>query len=82
VPLQAPAAQGSKPRKILPTAEREAVITPRCGENAAKILKAAKVTLYKNINHSIRDNLEALKEGNLNLLGDIHPGFHRHGGNE
>ncbi|MCM1565217.1 MAG: NifB/NifX family molybdenum-iron cluster-binding protein [Dehalobacter sp.] len=59
----------------------EAIITPRCGENAAEVLKATEIKLYKNINNSIWDNIEALKEGKLNLLDDIHPGFHRHGGN-
>ncbi|XCH79143.1 MAG: NifB/NifX family molybdenum-iron cluster-binding protein [Candidatus Dehalobacter alkaniphilus] len=58
----------------------EAIITPRCGENAAEVLKAAEIALYKNTNNSIRDNIEALKEGKLNLLDDIHPGFHQHGG--
>ncbi|AHF08728.1 NifB/NifX family molybdenum-iron cluster-binding protein [Dehalobacter restrictus] len=58
----------------------EAIITPRCGENAAEVLKVAEIALYKNTNNSIRDNIEALKEGKLNLLDDIHPGFHQHGG--
>ncbi|AHF08936.1 MULTISPECIES: NifB/NifX family molybdenum-iron cluster-binding protein [Dehalobacter] len=58
----------------------EAIITPRCGENAAEVLKAAEIKLYKNTNNSIRDNIESFKEGKLSLLDDIHPGFHQHGG--
>jgi len=58
-----------------------ALITPRCGENAAAVLKPANIKLYKTMNDSIQDNIEAFINGNLALLDDIHPGFHNHGGN-
>lgn len=58
-----------------------ALITPRCGENAAEVLKAANIKLYKNINDSISDNLQAFIDGKLPILEEIHPGFHGHGGN-
>jgi len=57
-----------------------ALLTPRCGENAAEVLKAAHIKLYKTIKASIKDNIDALNEGKLSLLEDIHPGFHGHGG--
>jgi Uncharacterized conserved protein len=57
-----------------------ALLTPRCGENAAEVIKAANIQLYKTINDSIKDNIDALNEGKLSLLVDIHPGFHGHGG--
>lgn len=57
-----------------------ALLTPRCGENAAEVLKAANIKLYKTLNSSIQDNIDALKEGKLSPLQDIHPGFHGHGG--
>ena len=57
-----------------------ALLTPRCGENAAEVIKAANIQLYKTINDSIKDNIDALNEGKLSLLEDIHPGFHGHGG--
>ncbi|MBC2725044.1 NifB/NifX family molybdenum-iron cluster-binding protein [Desulfosporosinus sp.] len=57
-----------------------ALITPRCGENAAKVLMAADIKLYKTISTSIKDNIAALNNGKLSLLEDIHPGFHGHGG--
>jgi predicted Fe-Mo cluster-binding NifX family protein len=59
----------------------EAIISPRCGENAAEVLNAAEIKIYKSINNSIRDNIEAFKQGKLNLLHEIHPGLHQHGGN-
>lgn len=57
-----------------------ALLTPRCGENAAEVIKAANIKLYKTINDSIKDNIDALNEGKLSLLVDIHAGFHGHGG--
>ena len=58
----------------------DALLTPRCGENAAEVIKTANIKLYKTINDSIKDNIEALNEGKLSLLVDIHAGFHGHGG--
>lgn len=57
-----------------------ALLTPRCGENAADVFKAANIKLFKTINDSIKDNIDALNEGKLSLLEDIHAGFHGHGG--
>jgi len=56
------------------------LITPRCGENAAEVLKPANIKLYKTVNDSIEDNIEAFTNGKLSLLDDIHAGFHNHGG--
>lgn len=57
-----------------------ALLTPRCGENAAEVLRAANIKLYKTVNASIQDNIDALNAGKLALLEEIHPGFHGHGG--
>ncbi|HBH13173.1 MAG: Dinitrogenase iron-molybdenum cofactor family protein [Clostridiales bacterium 38_11] len=57
-----------------------ALLTPRCGENAAKVINAANVKIYKTINDSIKDNIAAFEEGKLLLLDEIHAGFHRHEG--
>lgn len=59
----------------------EVLITPRCGENAAEVLKAANIKIFKTINESIKDNIDAFGVGKLSLLVDIHPGFHGHGSN-
>jgi len=56
-----------------------ALLTPRCGENAAEVMKATHIQMYKTINDSIKDNIEALNAGNLSLLDEIHAGFHNHG---
>ncbi|MDF2530478.1 MAG: dinitrogenase iron-molybdenum cofactor biosynthesis protein [Clostridia bacterium] len=57
-----------------------ALLTPRCGENAAEVMKAAGIKIYKTINNSIQDNINTLNEEKLSLLEDIHAGFHNHGG--
>ncbi|GAB6156390.1 NifB/NifX family molybdenum-iron cluster-binding protein [Desulfosporosinus burensis] len=57
-----------------------ALLTPRCGENAAEVLKAANIKLYKTVDASIVHNIKAFNDGQISLLEDIHPGFHGHGG--
>ncbi|MDR3601308.1 MAG: NifB/NifX family molybdenum-iron cluster-binding protein [Desulfosporosinus sp.] len=57
-----------------------ALLTPRCGENAAEVINKANIQMFKVINDSIKDNIEALKDGKLALLEEIHAGFHNHGG--
>lgn len=58
----------------------EAVLVPRCGENAAKVLKAANIKLYKTTGDSPEENIDAFIAGKLPELDKIHPGFHGHGG--
>jgi predicted Fe-Mo cluster-binding NifX family protein len=57
-----------------------ALLTPRCGENAAKVIKPANIKIYKTANDSITDNINDFNDGKLSLLDDIHPGLHNHGG--
>ena len=57
-----------------------AVLLPQCGENAASILKAANLKMYKTTTTSIMDNILAFAEGKLALLEDVHAGYHNHGG--
>lgn len=56
------------------------LITPRCGENAAEVIKAANIKMYKSMNDSILENMIAFSEGKLALLSEIHPGLHGSGG--
>lgn len=58
----------------------DALITPRCGENAAQVVKIGKIEIYKTINDNIEDNINAFNEGILTPLDEIHSGFHNHGG--
>jgi predicted Fe-Mo cluster-binding NifX family protein len=57
----------------------EALITPRLGENAAKVFKPAGVALYISAFDDAQANADALLSGSLKPLTEVHPGFH-HGG--
>ena len=71
---------GIKAAQTIVDNKASALLTPRCGENAAEVLKAADIKLYKTINDSIEDNIKAFIDGKLSLLQEIHAGFHNHGG--
>ncbi len=71
---------GIKAAQFLVDQGAEAVLTPRCGENAAEVLNAAKVALYKTNSDSVADNIAAFKAGKLSSLSQFHAGFHNHGG--
>lgn len=57
-----------------------ALLTPRCGQNAAEVLTAAGILIFKTENSSITESIAAFKEKRLELLQEIHDGFHGHGG--
>ena len=54
----------------------EAVIVPRLGENAAEVLLANDITIYKCIEGTIEDNVLAYKDKKLVELTSFHAGFH------
>ena len=71
---------GIKAAQTLVDSGAAALITYRCGENAAQVLNAAGIKMYKAQDGSVADNIAKFKDGKLSLLTEIHPGFHRHGG--
>ncbi len=71
---------GIKAAQMLVDYGTEAIISYRCGDNAAQVLNAAKVALYKAQDGTVTDNIEKFKNGGLSPLSEIHPGFHNHGG--
>jgi predicted Fe-Mo cluster-binding NifX family protein len=73
---------GIKAAQLLADKGAKAVVTFRCGENAAEVLNPAEIKLYKAISGTASENIEKFKAGELSLLNDIHPGFHNHGGKE
>lgn len=70
---------GIQAAQILVDYEVEALLTPRCGENAGKVLAAADVKIYKSISEDLELELQNYKEGKLEILSAMHPGFHGHG---
>ncbi len=55
------------------------IIAPRYGENAAKVLIDGDIKVYKNIAGTAEENIKAYEKNQLDILADIHPGFHNHG---
>jgi len=72
---------GIKAAQLIVDQKVKALLAPRCGQNAAEVIKAAGIEIYKTINDSIEDNINSFKEDKLSLLKEIHAGFHNHGGN-
>src|SRR5690554_6311510 len=71
---------GIKAAQIIVDNKVNALITPRCGENAANVLKSADIKIYKTAGISAKKNIDNFISGKLSLLDEIHPGFHGHGG--
>lgn len=72
---------GIKAAQSIVDSQANILLTPRCGENAAEVLKAASIKMYKTSDGPAMDNIAAFLSDKLSLLDDIHPGLHHHGGN-
>jgi predicted Fe-Mo cluster-binding NifX family protein len=80
---EAAAAQGGagiKAAQAVADSGAQAVVTFHCGENAAQVLNAADIKLYKAVPGTVKDMIEQLKDGTLQELTEIHPGYHGHNG--
>jgi len=71
---------GIKAAQVIVDNGATALLTPRCGENAADVLNVAGVKIYKSIGESIQESISSYINGELLVLSDIHPGFHNHEG--
>lgn len=73
---QAEGGAGVKASQFMLDGGAEAIITIRCGENAAQVLKAADVSVYKSQGSTVQENIDAFQEGKLSLMTSFHAGFH------
>ncbi len=71
---------GIKAAQAVVDSKADVVLVPQCGENAASVIKAANLKIFKTQGDSIRDNIDFFMAGKLSELTDIHAGFHNHGG--
>ncbi len=71
---------GIKAAQMIIDNHADALLTPRCGENAAEVFNAAGIKIYQTNGSLLKHNLQAFEKGELSLLNEIHPGFHNHGG--
>lgn len=67
---------GIKTAQLITDQKADALITVRCGENAAEVFKAAGVRIYQAEGVDAQQNIEALKNGKLAPLIHFHAGFH------
>ena len=67
---------GIKAAQFLVDQGAEALITVRCGQNAADVFKVAQLKVYKADSVAARPNIEALNAGKLSLLTTFHAGYH------
>ena len=67
---------GIKAAQTIVDNNANALLTPRCGQNAADVIKAADIKIYKTASLSIKDTIAAFVDGKLPLLDEIHAGFH------
>lgn len=80
---EAVAAQGGagiKAAQAIADSDAQAVVTFHCGENAAQVLKGAEIKLYQAVPGTVKNMIERYKNGELQELTEIHPGYHGHNG--
>lgn len=66
---------GLKASQFLVDHKANALITIRCGQNAAKVLLAAEMAIYEAQGTDAAANLSACLEGKLERLSHFHAGF-------
>ena len=69
---------GIKAAQIVVDSNVNALVTHRCGENAAEVIKAANIKIYKIAYDSMQKNIEAFLAGTLSLLDEYPAGLHGH----
>ena len=73
---QAQGGAGIQAAQFLVDSQADALITVRCGQNAAQVFQAAGIKLYKSANKAAADDLAALEQGTLEELTQFHGGYH------
>lgn len=68
---------GIKAAQLLVDNKAGALLTPRCGENAAEVLKEANIKLYKTEGTDLKSNIDAFVGGGLSELTEIEAGHHK-----
>ena len=67
---------GIKAAQIVVDSGAQVLLTPRCGKNAADVITAAEIPIYKTIDKTVTENITAFLAGKLDTLDEIHAGFH------
>lgn len=75
-----PGGAGIQAAQAVVDQKADVLLTPRCGENAAEVLRAAGVRMFKTFAGTASDNVQAFLDGKLAVLEETHAGFHGQGG--
>jgi len=67
---------GIKAAQTIVDNNANALLTPRCGQNAADVLKSADIKIFKTTSTSVKDNIASYIDGKLPSLDEIHAEFH------
>ena len=67
---------GLKAAQFVVDGGADALITVRCGENAAKVFQAADMKIYEAQGLDVAFNLQACQEDKLAELTHFHAGYH------
>ncbi len=78
--ISASGGAGIKAAQLMVDKGVEAVLSVRLGENAADVLVASGIKMYKTVFGSAQRNIDEFKGGRLEILTEIHKGFHSNGG--
>ena len=71
---------GIKAAQSIVDNKADVLLTPRCGQNAAEVLQAANIKIFKTLGTSVMENVKNFAAGKLAVLSEIHAGLHNHGG--
>ena len=73
---QAQSGAGTQAAQFVVDQGADVLLTPRCGENAARVLQLAGIRICKTQGLDAGENLAAFREGRLEDLTHFHAGFH------
>ncbi len=67
---------GPKAAQFVVDQQADILITFRCGQNAAEVLKATNIKIYKAEGKTYQENINALQKNELSKLTHFHAGYH------
>ena len=67
---------GTKAAQAIVDQKADVLLTVRCGQNAAEVLTAANIKMYKTVNGTAKENIVLFEKGELVVITEFHPGFH------
>lgn len=67
---------GIKAAQFVVDEKPEVLLTPRCGQNAAEVITAAGIKMYKTVAGTAKENVAFYEKGELVAMTEFHEGFH------